>query len=317
VHKNASILAFVVFVIAALAAASMQVKPESIGASDSINAPQSVWPQHERVKEGVKEISVSDVFSAHDSLTYKGYVVEKQHREVREAYPQGTQLPPSRIDVSFAVLKRKGGVVIKFDDNIYFGMGNNIRFGFFSFLGDQTKQLLVSQDVPRGGTQWLVNLEPHFRIIFDGSDWAVGREGDDMRIIDLDEDGEFEIILPITDFYDFQDKLPMAQIPLPSIVFKYDHRALKYVPANPRFQNYTLRGFSERKAKQPDDEFDQRANAIEELLAFIYAGKERQAWESYNMSYSLGDKQEIRLRVKAILSRQPVYKFIYNLRSQR
>ncbi|HVS81602.1 MAG TPA: hypothetical protein VHE60_07690 [Pyrinomonadaceae bacterium] len=220
---------------------------------------------------------------------------------------------PSWIDVTYAVLKRKGIVLAKFDDNIYFGMGNDTRFGLFSFLDGPTKQLVISQDIFRGGTQWIISLSPQPRIIFDGPDWAVGREGDDMRTIDLDHDGVFEISVPITDFYDFQDKLPIARIPLPEIIFKYDARAMKYVPANPFFESYALHGISDLEVEKSTDEFDQRAMALENLLAFIYVGKQNQAWDFYNRSYNLSDKEEIRRRVKAILIRQPVYKFIYNL----
>ena len=219
---------------------------------------------------------------------------------------------PSRIDVSYAVLKRKGSVLAKFDGNIYFGMGNDTRFGLFSLLGGPNKQLIVSQDLPRGGTQWVVSLLSQPRIILDGRNWAVGREGDDLRIVDLDHDGVFEIIVPITDFYDLQDKLPIARIPLPEIIFKYDTRTMKYVPANPRFESYGLHGIRDREVAPTADEFDRRAMALQKLLASIYVGKQRQAWDLYNRSYKLSDKEEIRRRVKAILIRQPVYKFIYN-----
>lgn len=224
---------------------------------------------------------------------------------------------PSWLDVSYAVIKRKGRILSKFDDNIYFGMGNNTRFGLFSFLGGPTKQIVISQDIFRGGTQWVVSLSPRYRIILNGPNWGVGREGDDMGIIDLDHDGVYEITLPITDFYDFQDKLPIARIPLPEIIFKYDARAVKYVPANPLFESYELRGMSDLEGKERTDEFDQRAMVLETLLAFIYAGKQNQGWDSYNRSYKLSDKEEIRRRVKAILNRQPVYKFIYNQRRNK
>lgn len=224
---------------------------------------------------------------------------------------------PSWIDVSYAVLKRKGSILAKFDANVYFGMGNDIRLGLFSFLDGPTKQLIVSQDISRGGTQWVISLSHQPRIIFDGPDWAVGREGDDMKIIDLDHDKMFEIIVPITDFYDLQDKLPIARIPLPLIIFKYDVRAKKYVPANPLFESYALQGISDQKVEKTTDEFDQRAMALGELLPFIYVGKQSQAWELYNSSYKLSDKEEIRRRLKAILNRQPVYKFIYNPRRNK
>jgi len=270
-----------------------------------------------RQQEEVKEIGMGDILSNDETLSYNGYVVEKRHKKVSYDYPAEMQPRSSRIDVSFAILKRRSVVLTRFDDNIYSGQGNDTRFGLFSFLHGQTKQIVVSQDIFRGGTQWVIDLSPRPRIIFDGPNWAVGREGDDMRIIDLNHDGVFEIIVPITDFYDFQDKLPIARIPLPEIIFKYDRRSMKYVPANPLFESYVLHGIGDLDAGKTVDEFDQRAMTLEKLLAFIYVGKQKQAWDFYNRAYKLSDKEEIRHRVKAILIKQPVYKFIYNPRSRK
>jgi hypothetical protein len=313
VQENRLIIASVVFAIAAIGAADQPLKPRSTVANDSRTTQQYGLLQ----KEQAKEIWIGDVLFDDDTLTYNGYVVEKRQRKVRYDYPREARSPSLWVDVSFAVLKRRGKVLARFDDNIYFGMGNNTRFGLFSFLGGPTKQIVISQDIFRGGTQWIVSLSPGYRIIFNGPNWGVGREGDDMGIIDLDHDGVYEITLPITDFYDFQDKLPIARIPLPEIIFKYDARAMRYFPANPMFESYELRGMSDLGVGKSTDEFDQRAMALKTLLAFIYAGKQKQAWDFYEKSYNLSDKEEIRRRVKAILIRQPVYKFIYNPRSHK
>lgn len=307
-QKNRLITASVVFAITATSTAALLGITRSGGAND-VRATR----QHHLREEQAKEIWTGDILSE-DPLSYDGYVVEKRYRKVRDESPGKMRSRPSWIDVSYAVIKHKGSVRAKFDANIYFGMGNNTRFGLFSFLNGPTSQIIVSQDVFRGGTQWVISLAPEPRIIFDGPDWAVGREGDDMRIVDLDNDSVFEITVPITDFYDFQDKLPIARIPLPQIIFKYDGKAMKYVPANPLFESYALQRVSDRKVEKDADEFDKRAMAIENLLALIYVGKQREAWELYNRSYALDDKEKIRRRVKTILNRQPVYKFIYNPR---
>jgi hypothetical protein len=267
--------------------------------------------------EQPKEISGAEVFSDDDRLKYCGYLVEKRHRKMRENYPLVGGAPASRIDVSYAVLKRKGKVLAKFDANVGFGLSNATRFGLFSFLGDAAKQIAVSQDTFRGGRQWVIGLSPQPRIIFDGPYWAVGREGDDMNVVDLDHDGVFEIVLPITDFYDFQDKLPIGRIPLPGIIFKYNRSEMKYFPANPFFESYAIQKINERAAGTISDEFDQRAMALRKLLAYIYVGKEHQAWELYNQSYKLSDKEAVRRRIRAILVKQPVYKFIYNTRDHK
>src|SRR5205823_10891607 len=108
------------------------------------------------------------------------------------------------------------------DDNIYFGMGNDTRFGLISLLGSSAKQAVISQDVPRTGTQWVITLSKHPRVIFDGPRWAVGREGDDMGLIDLDGDGVYEISVMITDFYDLHDKISMIQFLFPIVFIIYD-----------------------------------------------------------------------------------------------
>jgi hypothetical protein len=306
-------LASVIFAIVATGEASLPLKQRNVAANNSRTTRQA----NLRQQAHPKEISLGDVLSGDDTLSYNRYVVEKRHRRVREDHPTKMQLGPSWIDVSYAVLKRRGRVLAKFDDNIYFGVGNDIRFGLFSFLDGPTKQLAVSQDIFREGKQWVVSLAPRPRIIFDGPDWAVGREGDDMGMIDLDHDNVFEITVPITDFYDFQDKLPISRIPLPEIIFKYDSAAGKYVPANPNFASYALRGVSDRKIEQTADELDQRAMALGNLLTLIYVSKQSQAWDFYDRSYKLADKEEIARRVKAILNRQPVYSFIYNQRSHK
>ena len=46
-------------------------------------------------------------------------------------------------------------------------------------------------------------------------------------------------------------------------------------------------------------------------MTYIYAGKAKLGWDFYDETYKLSDKEEIRRRVKVILNRQPVYKFIY------
>jgi hypothetical protein len=208
---------------------------------------------------------------------------------------------------------KKGSMVLaKFDADVYFGLGNSADFGLFPFLGGNSQQLFISQDVPKGGCQWIASLVPTFRIIFDGQEYAVGREGPDMSAVDLDNDGVYEITAPITDFYELQDNLSMSDIPLPTIIFKYNAEKRKYLPANPLFWNRLQQEVDDLRNINTLDEFHQKAGVLDELLTYVYAGKEEMGWKFFDRSYTLEDKAEIRRRVKAILLRQPVYKFIYN-----
>jgi hypothetical protein len=92
----------------------------------------------------------------------------------------------------------------------------------------------------RGGRHWVASLSPTFQVLFDSGYYGVGRE--EFRVIDIDKDGIYEILLPVTAFYTMQDKMYIAEIPLPQIIFKYDPQAKKYFPANSLFQDYVLRG---------------------------------------------------------------------------
>ena len=56
--------------------------------------------------------------------------------------------------------------------------------------------------------------------------------------------------------------------------------------------------------------------ALIELLAYIYPGKGREPWD-FSIFYKLSDKEAVRRRIKAILARQHVYKFIYNTRDYK
>lgn len=311
-HLRVMFIVLLIALLAAGAGAGSNVKRDAATGTRAES-----FPAHSSKQSLAQETSMSDIFAGDsDTLSYEHYFIAKRRKRVRLDYPQGLQRGPLRIHSSYAVLQRKGRVLAEFDDNIYSTYGNNIRFGLFAFLPGPTKQLLVSQEVFRGGTQWVINFSLQPRTIFDGPRWEVGREGDDMSVIDLDHDGTFEIIVPLTDFYVFQDKLPIARIPLPRIVFKYNDKVRKYVPANPLFESYMI-PFGERTAAGSADEFDQRARALEQLLTLIYAGRRSEAWETYRRTYKLGDAAEIQRRIEAILVKQPVYKFIYNNASRK
>ena len=219
----------------------------------------------------------------------------------------------SSVDVFYSQLKRRGRTVATFDANIYFGLGNVMQCGLFPLLEGGKKQLIVSQDIPRGGTQWIANLSPEFHLIFEGPKWRVGREGDDMRIVDLDHDGVYEILVPITSFYGFSEWIPTGRTPLPTAVFKYHPRIEKYLPANLLFEADLLSDIAARKEAISGavDPITQPTEILPIVLDYIFAGKEQEAWTFFEESYKLSDKQELKARIQAVLKGHPVYRFIY------
>lgn len=256
------------------------------------------------------EIDVSNVLTHAEELRYQHYSARKRYKVLR--YPE-TSARPVWARVSYVVLERDRRVLMTFDDRYYFGMaGNSTSFGLVSLLGEKSRQLIVSQDVNRGGAQWIVTLSSSPRLIFSTSRWGVGREVYDMGMIDLDNDGVYEITVPITDFYDLQDKMSMSQIPLPDVVFKYDAAKGKYLPANPLFQDYLFEGLTDFEDVGTADELQHRSIVLHRLLDLIYAGKRKDGWDYFDHAYKLKDKEEIERRVRSILNRQPVYNFIYS-----
>ena len=215
-----------------------------------------------------------------------------------------------RADVSYAVLKRDGKAIAKFD-GITHPLGNSTEFGLFDLLGDKSQQLIVSLSVPRGGNQWVVSLYPEFRVLFDGNDYGVGRESGDWFPLDLDKDGVFEISLPKVSFYGMDGLQSVGETPLPEIVFKYDAEQMRYLPANHLFIDYALRGWDADKEKE-----SYQHHRFNYLMDCVFAGKEKEGWASFDEHYPSADKAQMRSRIKAILKNDPVYKFIYQKRKR-
>ena len=251
---------------------------------DFVPAPVETVPHNETVFEYVDD----------EKLFHHGYEVRR--------------VVDTRTDVSYAIIKRDGKTIAKFD-GVDHPMGNQTDFGLFDLLGDKSQQLIVSLSVPRGGNQWVVSLYPTFRELFDVADYSVGRESADWFPIDIDNDGVFEISLPKTSFYGMEGLQSVGETPLPEIVFKYDSKQKKYLPANHLFVDYVMRGWDPEKEK--DTYQHHRFNY---LLDCVFAGQEKEGWASFDKHYPSADKERMKSRLKAILRNDPVYKYIYKKR---
>ena len=256
-------------------------------------------------------------FVGTETLVYDGYLVKRFYKTARieDAREEAGRLKPVEVEVSYGRLAKNGKILATFDAGAYHPMGNATDFGLFSLLGTETKQLVVSQSIWRGGQYWIVSLTPPARIIFCSGDWDVGR-GDNIRAIDIDNDGVDEIVDETTAFYDLQDKLTTMQIPLPEVIFKYDAKSKKYLPANNLHQDYLLRDMDAGvPTVSPPDNFNHLSDVLKVTLRLIYAGREDEGWAFYDKSYKLADKEEIRARVMADLREDSVHQFLYTNRN--
>lgn len=268
------------------------------GAPDARPAP-NVQPARaaEEPEEYPKDIT--EEFAREDSLTLNGYEVSKRARA------SGT---------TYAVLRRKGRVVAKFDDgdsDFDFAAG----FGAFPFLGGGARQLAVSLTLPRYGRHWVVDLSSASpRVLFDSGDYGVGRE--DFRVIDLDGDGTYEIVLPVTTFYMFEN-MSMAETPLPEIVFRYDAKARRYLPANRLFPGYALRRVERDIESLRPDNPAYMSDRLDVLLRYVYAGREREGWDFFDRAYERADRDALKKKIAAELSTERVYRFLHRASAKR
>ena len=231
------------------------------------------------------------------TLFHQGYEVSKVVVTVPDDYGNS-------IDTAHVVVKRNRKTIAKFD-GLSGPLGNDAEVGLFNLLGSKSEQLIISLTISRGGRHWIITLNPTFRVLFDSADYDVGRE--EFSIIDIDKDGVHEICLPIVSFYGLDGLNSVSETPLPQIIFKYDPKQMKYLPANHLFADYALRNLD------PQTERDTYAkhHRFAVPLDYIYAGKEKEGWASFDKHYPSPDKEVMKSRIKAVLKDDPVYKYIY------
>lgn len=299
---------FFLFILFIFAQTFLACETQTVSQTATIQELQNTTNSNSSKEEPEK---IDSIFIDTDSLSYNGYDVVKLKKEVKLEYPPEMKSKPESVEVSYAVLKKKNKVLDTFD-GVYFGAGNATNFGLFSFLGKETKQLVVSQTIPRGGRHWVVDLSSEARVIFDSRDYGVGRE--EFDVTDIDKDGVYEISLPITEFYMFEN-MSMAETPLPTIIFKYDEKAKKYLPANRIFQNYLLTGIEDKiKQLNSGDKSNCLSDRLDIVLRYVYVDKEEEAWSFFDKEYKLTNKEEIKSKIKSILKNEKVYKYIYENR---
>jgi hypothetical protein len=250
----------------------------------------------------------ADIFTDLNHLSYQGYDIRILEESIIDKAYRDTP-----IDVTYALVKKGGKVSGKFD-GVYFGIGNATKFGLFNFLGSKTQELAISQTVPRGGRHWIVRLHPYYKVIFDSANYEVGRE--EVEIIDMDNDGIYEIGLAVTAFYLVFD-FSMSETPLPFVIFKYDKKTDRYLPANHLFQSHLLQGTDERISNLSKDSNTSYylSDRVALLLDYLYAGKEKEGWAFFDQTYTLPDKETVKAKVRKVLKKGRAFQFIKN--SQR
>jgi hypothetical protein len=289
-------IAVVLFVVGCKKSATDPEKPPS--APDARHSPQATSSPPASAQ--FKEVLMHDIFTRDESLSYNGFDIEKISMSKRsKSYLQ---------DLSYVVIKKNGRVSAKLGGPIANPL-TATAIGLFPLLGGKTKQLIISQTLPRTGRHWIVELTANPKVLFDSRDYEVGRE--EVRAVDLDRDGVYEIGLYVTSFYGEFNQLSMASTPLPTVFFSYDKRAGRYLPANHRYRDKLLNDIETDISKLPAEDGERYlASRLNALLRLIYTGKEKEGWEFFDKAYTLPDADKIKAIVKENLQKAPAYKFI-------
>jgi hypothetical protein len=230
-----------------------------------------------------------------DTLSYMGYEVVKSKRESKIGPSKGVT------EIEYAVLRRNGRIVATFDTPI--DQLSEVRFGLFSFLGNEAKQLVVEQTSNKFWRYWIVSLQPTFRVIYDSNKYSVVYE---LRVSDIDSDGKLEIIQNLGSFWYF-NSLDNLFSPRPQIIFKYNSSAGSYVPANPEFKEAALKDIEQRISKtrevierkeDPAYALHVRSAVLDVVIRYLYAGKIDEAWAFYDQHYNVQDKESMKAELK-------------------
>jgi hypothetical protein len=253
----------------------------------------------------------SNLFVVADSIKYNGYEVVRLKKTVHDNGYGGD------IPVTYAILKSGDKTLSVFNGVLYFGGGNSTGFGLASLLGNETKQLIISETVRRGGRHWIVDVSSDGATLFDSKDWDGGNE--EVCVHDFDGDGVEEISMAITSFWGF-GVMSMAESPLPCVVFKYESKRRKYLPDRSAFARELTN--IEEDVQNIDPNENPRgglpglylATRLDIFLRYVYAGRETDGWSFFDKTYSLKDKQDVKREIKRKLDQEPVYRFVYGLK---
>ncbi|HEU0178495.1 MAG TPA: hypothetical protein VFV58_29885 [Blastocatellia bacterium] len=244
------------------------------------------------------------LFTREKSLSYNGFNVAKITKRSKAKSEEHSYAQ----ELSYAVIKKNGKVLAEFE-GLHGGLMNATGIGLFPLLGGKTKQLIISQTLPRTGRHWIVELAANPKVLFDSGDYEVGRE--ELWAVDIDGDGVYEIGLFVTRFYLVFDQLSVSATPLPTVIFGYDKQVGKYLPANHRYRDYFLKDIETEIRDLPTAAGElYLARRLDVLLQFLYAGKEKEGWEFFDKAYTLPDADKMKAKVREVLRKAPAYKFI-------
>ncbi len=198
-----------------------------------------------------------------------------------------------------------------------FGMATKsewIRMGLVQLVPSGTQQVMLS--VYSGGAHccssyWVVSVEPKFRLILDTSEELMNGFGEP---VDLRGDGNLALPIRTTTFDYFRGAF--AWSPGAIVWFKYDAKLDRVLPANDLCFKETQKDIDSDIAKLRSDAWKQdvepaaefRRLVLNVVIAYLYAGRDQDAWEFYDREYQESDHDEVKADVIETAQHDPFYR---------
>lgn len=250
-------------------------------------------------------------------ISYKGYTIIKTSKKIWEKV-EGKYITET---IPYSILKKGKKIIKKFEYENFSLIEPGIKL--LNLLGDKEKQLFVGQVEPRAARFWVIRLSPEYRVLFDSDEYGGSR--DEMWIDDIDKDGVYELKVRTYGCTSIGRTFNLHSTPQPIILFKYNRKANKYLPANFLFQDYERKEIEQTisrlqpTSEKPDltdnqslDEGFYFREMTEVFLQYVYARREREAWAFLDKFYNLPDKNEVKSSIRAALRRDKIYRLIYS-----
>ena len=304
VRASATLVSFIIGVNFSLFLRHIRMRPaqETPALHSSQSTVSSNPPLNSLALRKENDILLNRVCTNSDELKYEDYEVSRNYDEKARR--------------SVVTIKKHGKVLAVHRDGQGIARKEASCLGLYPILGGKTKQLVVVQT--SGGAHCcflyrIYDLRPKFRLLFDSEKYPIGDGFDELEFKDLDRDGVHEFTqLDMT--FDYWEDMAYVSSPQPEVVFQYNPRIKKFLPANKKFADYLLKDVAKHiKNLDPSDPSQHWVRSFEITLRYIFAGKEDRGWKFYDKQFGLrpGGRDRMKTKIKKALKSDPLYRSIY------
>lgn len=279
---------------------------QSAQPNNSANEVVQPTPEVEVVSDEKQEKFIEENFTGKDVLQLNGFTVKKIKTEKSD--PDSTV----KAEIFDAVITKNKKLIAEFE-GVFYPLGNQIDFGLVSLLNNGSQQLAIVDTSNRYEKSWITDFSDGYKLLFDSGDYEIYRG--DLATIDFDDDGIYEITLTKSkDIFNF----PSAFVPKVRIIFQFDEKSQKFLPASHKFAESTLDGINEHIEELKENKKLQFHNVFEITLTYLYAGKESEGWKFFDENFapsdwSFGkteDKETAKKKIIEDLASDAIYNFI-------